>query len=850
MQFGGQFVFTGKQEDEEVAEDIEDIIEEVDEQNSGGDSDEQQCILDILDTAGQEEYSSLRDQYIRTGDGFMIVYSINDVQSFQEAEAIYNFLLKIKDTETVPAILCGNKSDLESERKITTDEGSDLAARLGIPFLETSAKTAINVTKAFETLVKEIPGTASSYKIVINGSGGVGKSCLTIQFTSGIFMEDYDPTIEDSYRKMITVKGKKKVQKSKSKPEPPQASGVTSRKDQNRGILSSLWRTLSGSFRRGDRAASAPVRRQRPASMGDFPVFRGHKTKSKMKVQKADTNVLLLSMKDLEDESDIATGDPVTCDKCQAVLSCVSKITQEEDKTKWICEFCGKENTILGLANEEIPTKGTYDYVLFVPDKIEEEEATGEEAEAKPKGPSKGYQIYCMDVSGSMDQSTEMSRVTSEWRSQRDGTSYGAEYITRLAAIKQALNRQLERLEIDQPDRKVQLIKFSSDVDIFRHDGTQHKCKCNFSNYNSLLDEGKKFAMDMTVPPISETCSTLTTKVDSMCTEGCTALGPALSIAMGIAMGTTGSEIVLCTDGAPNQGVGGGTDGSESKEHFYKKVGNKARENGIVISLLAVQGEPVELQKVSKCAEISGGTINVLNPLEMIRQLRLISQNYVVATAVSITLQLHQELEIDDSKYPKGSSRVVKEVGNATKDTDIIFKFKLKNPGKKLDVESLPFQAQIKFTFKDGKKMLRVISKSIQTTDKRLDMEEGMNVAVMGVATVQTTSDMASEGDIDRAKNILCSNNALIAKGTHGADQMEERCAYLSESKLIQEQLKNHEDLKKQKGRYRDEVSNAFSQGRSHNMERYSNSRSKGQYASKKQVKDERVKTQYYDYMA
>lgn len=68
----------------------------------------------------------------------------------------------------------------------------------------------------------------------------------------------------------------------------------------------------------------------------------------------------------------------------------------------------------MGLAKEEIPTKETYDYVLFVPDKIEEEEATGEEAEAKPKGPSKGYQIYCMDVSGSMDQSTEMSRVTCE----------------------------------------------------------------------------------------------------------------------------------------------------------------------------------------------------------------------------------------------------------------------------------------------------------------------------------------------------------------------------------------------------------------------------------------------------
>jgi hypothetical protein len=69
--------------------------------------------------------------------------------------------------------------------------------------------------------------------------------------------------------------------------------------------------------------------------------------------------------------------------------------------------------------------------------------------------------------------------------------------------------------------------------------------------------------------------------------------------------------------------------------------------------VLAVEGEPMKLQKVSRCAEISGGTINVLNPLEMIRQLRLISQNYVVATAVSITLQLHEEMEVDDTRYPK-----------------------------------------------------------------------------------------------------------------------------------------------------------------------------------------------------
>ena len=63
-------------------------------------------------------------------------------------------------------------------------------------------------------------------------------------------------------------------------------------------------------------------------------------------------------------------------------------------------------------------------------------------------------------------------------------------------------------------------------------------------------------------------------KVDSMCTDGFTALGPAVSEAIGIAMGTAGSEIVLCTDGEPNQGVGGGErfgeDGNE--DNFYRKV--------------------------------------------------------------------------------------------------------------------------------------------------------------------------------------------------------------------------------------------------------------------------------------
>jgi GTPase KRas protein len=114
------------------------------------------CMLDILDTAGQEEYSAMRDQYIRTGLGFLIVYSVASRSSF---EAVTNFrdqVLRVKDEDHYPMIILGNKCDLENEREVPVAEGRELAKQLGAPFLETSAKARINVEEAFYEVVREI----------------------------------------------------------------------------------------------------------------------------------------------------------------------------------------------------------------------------------------------------------------------------------------------------------------------------------------------------------------------------------------------------------------------------------------------------------------------------------------------------------------------------------------------------------------------------------------------------------------------------------------------------------------------------------------------------------------------
>ncbi|CAK4030440.1 ras [Lecanosticta acicola] len=118
--------------------------------------DDEVALLDVLDTAGQEEYSAMREQYMRTGEGFLLVYSITSRQSFEEIVTFQQQILRVKDKDYFPIIVVGNKCDLESERQVSTEEGKQLARSFGCKFIETSAKSRINVDNAFYDIVREI----------------------------------------------------------------------------------------------------------------------------------------------------------------------------------------------------------------------------------------------------------------------------------------------------------------------------------------------------------------------------------------------------------------------------------------------------------------------------------------------------------------------------------------------------------------------------------------------------------------------------------------------------------------------------------------------------------------------
>lgn len=123
--------------------------------------------LDILDTAGQEEYSSMRDLYMKTGEGFLLVFSLTDRQTFEEITTFYNQIQRVKGEsfQFVPMMLVGNKSDLINDRQVSPEEAIQMAKRFDCAYIETSAKTGANVNEAFHGLLK---------MIMRNGVLGVG----------------------------------------------------------------------------------------------------------------------------------------------------------------------------------------------------------------------------------------------------------------------------------------------------------------------------------------------------------------------------------------------------------------------------------------------------------------------------------------------------------------------------------------------------------------------------------------------------------------------------------------------------------------------------------------------------
>ncbi|KAL1918500.1 uncharacterized protein VTP21DRAFT_3160 [Calcarisporiella thermophila] len=111
--------------------------------------------LQIWDTAGQERFRTITTAYYRNAMGILLTYDVTDIRTFNNIRTWYSNIEQ-HASEGVNKILIGNKCDAHETRAVSTEEGQALANELGLSFLETSAKSNINVEEAFFTLARDV----------------------------------------------------------------------------------------------------------------------------------------------------------------------------------------------------------------------------------------------------------------------------------------------------------------------------------------------------------------------------------------------------------------------------------------------------------------------------------------------------------------------------------------------------------------------------------------------------------------------------------------------------------------------------------------------------------------------
>eukprot|EP00730_Choanoeca_flexa_P004002 TRINITY_DN11564_c0_g1_i2.p1 TRINITY_DN11564_c0_g1~~TRINITY_DN11564_c0_g1_i2.p1 ORF type:complete len:837 (+),score=204.49 TRINITY_DN11564_c0_g1_i2:103-2613(+) len=745
--------------------------------SAGSRADGDAILFDILDTAGQEEYSSMRDQYVHSGDVFLVVYDITSRASFQEAVNIYSWIQRVRDIDQPPMVLVGNKEDLSVHRAVTTAEGAAIAAQWQCPFMETSAKTRYHVGDAFAEAARQAfaVGTASGneVKVVILGGGGVGKSALTIQFIQDHFVDEYDPTIEDSYRKCFGVKG---IKRSKG-------NHNASKRGNKRGMLRRLF-------------TCAPKRAS--------PSLVKPRVIPKMKTSAAPVNGMVLSLGQIDQGFEPFNLETRSCQTCGAVFTEGTAVEcMDKNGTSVLkCVLC---QSVSAIPAAELPLSNrlTLDLVLSASSTVDDEGDADKSASVTPSAPAlqdERLMVLTLDVSGSMGLTVPIPASMAEWSNLNGGNSSKDAYISRLQCIQQAMCRRLDYIAAQHPQRRIALVTFDSLLKMYLDPcSSPIQLRDSALSANELEALGKEAASGKALPAISDALEAWKIKINQLQPGTSTALGPGLCLSLGVAEALRNNwpaEVVLCTDGQPNQGVGR-LDITTSKDTFYRDLGMRARQMGTVLSMVGTEGENCHLGQVSQCATESGGEVTTLQPLELVRYMRQLVQTPTVATDVNVkfilpsavSLESHVKLQPQVSMKTSTVKVTDLEVGNVTSKADIGFALS-STQQRNTDV----FQVQIDFTNTEGLRCRKVITDTLPAFQSTT-ANDAIDAAVLGVVAIQRAARLALLGDKDAAKGLLLATHHRLSKLDQGT-QREECYSFAFEARPMLQALESKQSTR------------------------------------------------------
>jgi hypothetical protein len=204
----------------------------------------------------------------------------------------------------------------------------------------------------------------------------------------------------------------------------------------------------------------------------------------------------------------------------------------------------------------------------------------------------------------------------------------------------------------NSPNVKVGIVSFGSDIEV------KGDCLSNvmmikqkdMNNESKIISIGEENT-NLIKSSIKQSSSSVIKSLREIEEEGATALGPAVLLSLSLLKNAKiGSRIFLCTDGMSNLGIGSLEENKEKAAEFYKRIGNMAKEKGIVISLITFEDSESEIYILKNMVELSGGDIIRVNPSQILEGFNDLLENNVIASDVEMKLNLNKCMTFRDEE--------------------------------------------------------------------------------------------------------------------------------------------------------------------------------------------------------
>lgn len=493
-----------------------------------------------------------------------------------------------------------------------------------------------------------------------------------------------------------------------------------------------------------------------------------------------DGNILHLPMGDLATKVQPATGDKITCEDCSAVLNKFSNLENSGDDVtfNWCCEFCGNKNeVVLERDPSDIQKDSELQEFVITPAKI----ADAKEASSGPNLLDSGKVIYCVDVSGSMDTRVSIPAGKPLNFPPRIQAKIYGNSANRIQCISAAVHAHLDHMRFQTPNARPTLVTFTDSVDCFGNGSTSRVSVSDYgsmSSIDSMLSRGKQYQCYASTPA-HQCCDKLIDLVDGLYSQGSTALGPAVVLAIGMAADAPGSKVMVCTDGEANVGLG--SVGNPSAKAEYEQIGQIAKSLGVTVNVLTIRGDNCQLEYVSLVSDISGGSVDIVDPLDLSSQVTKIMSKPILGTGVTVRVLISDEFVFTDT----GKNVAIHEIGNVTADTDITFAFRSKSFGSAAGLTHVTFQAQVTYTRADGATLSRIISKQLPITQDRTLIEDHIDSAILGLNAIQTSATLAHVGSCTDARVNLISTMRLLQRGMKNKQTQKNYVKYIVQAEKL-----------------------------------------------------------------